>query len=157
MTIVGASGHQALRPGWVPYIAEGIRAVLRELPDPIVGICSLAAGADQLFAGQVLAAHGRLHAVIPAQDYATTMSGPDLARYHELLSSADEVTVLGFATADETSYSAAGEWIVERAELLLAVWDGLPARGRGGTGDVVAHAHQIGVPVRIVWPPGAQR
>ncbi|MER5913805.1 hypothetical protein ABT124_25810, partial [Streptomyces sp. NPDC001982] len=50
-----------------------------------------------------------------------------------------------------------GELLVDQADELLAVWDGQPARGFGGTADVVAYAHRQGVPVRIIWPEGATR
>ncbi|MFH9861330.1 hypothetical protein [Streptomyces sp. NPDC017202] len=40
---------------------------------------------------------------------------------------------------------------------LLAVWDGKPARGYGGTADVVAYAERTGVAVRVLWPDGASR
>jgi hypothetical protein len=46
---------------------------------------------------------------------------------------------------------------VDRSDVLLAVWDGRPARGFGGTGDVVAYARRRGVPVEVVWPRGAER
>jgi hypothetical protein len=35
-------------------------------------------------------------------------------------------------------YARAGHYIVERSDTLLAVWDGEPARGSGGTGDLVS-------------------
>ncbi|MFF4619567.1 hypothetical protein [Nonomuraea jabiensis] len=47
--------------------------------------------------------------------------------------------------------------ILEDADLLFAVWDGQPARGYGGTADVVAEARRRGVPVRVIWPEGARR
>jgi hypothetical protein len=40
---------------------------------------------------------------------------------------------------------------------LVAVWDGLPARGVGGTAEVVADARELGLPVEVVWPAGAWR
>ncbi|GAA2994425.1 hypothetical protein GCM10010519_29600 [Streptomyces lactacystinicus] len=43
---------------------------------------------------------------------------------------------------------------VHHVHKLLAVWDGLPARGQGETADVVALARSRGVPVEIVWPEG---
>jgi hypothetical protein len=46
---------------------------------------------------------------------------------------------------------------VDRSDVLLAVWDGQPARGPGGTGDVVAYARARGTPVEVVWPAGAAR
>ena len=41
------------------------------------------------------------------------------------------------------------EMLVRRCDLLIAIWDGLPPRGRGGTADVITEARRSGVPV--VW------
>nr|WSY54289.1 hypothetical protein OG999_31935 [Streptomyces sp. NBC_00886] len=40
---------------------------------------------------------------------------------------------------------------------LLAVWDGKPAWGYGGTADVVDYPERTGIPVRVLWPEGAIR
>jgi hypothetical protein len=47
--------------------------------------------------------------------------------------------------------------VVEASELLVAVWDGEPARGLGGTADVVAYAREGAIPVEVIWPEGATR
>jgi hypothetical protein len=52
---------------------------------------------------------------------------------------------------------AASELMLADVDELFAVWDGEPARGYGGTADVVAYARQLGTPVRIIWPRGARR
>ena len=44
--------------------------------------------------------------------------------------------------------------MVEHADVLIAVWDGRPARGMGGTADAVAYARQRGVPV--LWVHAAR-
>lgn len=49
------------------------------------------------------------------------------------------------------------EILVRLSDEVLAVWDGLPARGYGGTADVVTFAENNGIPVRVVWPEGATR
>ncbi|UJW36868.1 hypothetical protein L3Q67_02325 [Saccharothrix sp. AJ9571] len=41
--------------------------------------------------------------------------------------------------------------------VVLAVWDGGPSSGHGGTADVVDAARERGLPVTIVWPDGAER
>ena len=51
----------------------------------------------------------------------------------------------------------AGKVVVDRSSVVLAVWDGQPSRGLGGTADVVAYARQRGVTVTVVWPEGASR
>jgi hypothetical protein len=47
--------------------------------------------------------------------------------------------------------------VVDRSERVVAVWDGKPASGVGGTADVVSYAHQKRVPVVVLWPEGATR
>jgi hypothetical protein len=48
---------------------------------------------------------------------------------------------------------AGSERMLDLADELVAVWDGLPARGHGGTADVVAVALDRGIPVTVIWPP----
>ncbi|NUP64306.1 MAG: hypothetical protein HOW71_19265 [Nonomuraea sp.] len=47
--------------------------------------------------------------------------------------------------------------MLDDAEVLFAIWDGQPARGYGGTADVVAEARRREVPVRVIWPDEARR
>ena len=58
---------------------------------------------------------------------------------------------------DLPTHMAASNLMVDEADELYAVWDGKPARGYGGTADVVAYARGRGTPVRVVWPDGAER
>jgi hypothetical protein len=44
--------------------------------------------------------------------------------------------------------------LVEECEQLLTIWDGLPAKGEGGTADIVAYARKRGRRVIVIWPPG---
>jgi len=157
MTVIGVTGHQVLPAVAVGTLQAGLRLELERCPAPILGLSCLAAGADQLFAEEVLAIGGRLHAVIPAADYSSTLQGSDLTAYRRLLSAADETTNLDFLESGEPAYLAAGEWIVEHCDLLLALWDSEPARGHGGTADIVAHARELGVAVHIIWPEGVRR
>jgi hypothetical protein len=156
LTGIGATGHQDLPSSAIDYISAAIREILAGYPD-IVGYTSLAAGADQLFATEVLAAGGRLHAVIPADGYAATFEGDAADAYHRLFALAAEHTRLPFAAPGEAAYDAAGRWIAEHSDVLIAVWDGQPARGLGGTADAVAHARDLEREVRIVWPSGLRR
>lgn len=45
------------------------------------------------------------------------------------------------------AYEAAGRFVVRHCDLLIAVWDGKPSNGRGGTAEVVHYAATLGVPV----------
>jgi hypothetical protein len=156
MTRIGVAGHQDLPHAAIDYITQGIRGVLAQY-DHVIGYSSLAAGADQLFATEVLDGGGQLHVVIPSAGYTTTLDGDAAALYKRLLASASGTTQLPFPAPGEDAYEAAGQWIATESELLIAVWDGLPARGRGGTADTVAHACELDREVRVIWPAGMTR
>jgi hypothetical protein len=63
-------------------------------------------------------------------------------------------SALGIREPDSRSYAAVGHAIVRQSDVLLAVWDGQPAHGPGGTAEVVQEALGLGIPV--VWVPWAQ-
>ncbi|BBX66546.1 hypothetical protein MPSYJ_00070 [Mycolicibacterium psychrotolerans] len=125
--------------------------------DSFIGYSCLAAGADQLFATEVLAAGGKLHVVLPSAGYATTFHGPDATRYRQLLSAASDRTELTFPAPSAPAYHAAGRLIADLSDVLVAVWDGRAARGEGGTADIVEHARSLSRDVRIIWPAGVTR
>jgi hypothetical protein len=45
------------------------------------------------------------------------------------------------------SYEAVGRLVVRNCDLLIAIWDGKPGKGRGGTADTVRFAANFGPPV----------
>jgi hypothetical protein len=55
----------------------------------------------------------------------------------------------GSGTAPDLPYRRVGRALLDRVGVLVAVWDGLPPRGPGGTGEVVQEAVRRGIPV--VW------
>lgn len=157
MTRLGITGHQKIPASALDYITQGVRAILAAQNRPLVGYSSLAAGADQLFAEELLAAGGVLHAVVPSDEYESTFSDDDQVSYRRLLAAAADTTYLPYSTPGEDAYNAAGKWIAEHSDILVAVWDGEDARGLGGTADAVAHARKSGRDVQIVWPEGTVR
>lgn len=153
MTKVGFTGHQNLDDpsGW-EWVKTSLLQKLEALPQPLTGITSLAIGSDQLFARQILSLGGRLECVIPFADYQRTFEGSDLKAYHHLLQKAQSVEKLAWNKSDEASYLAAGKRVVDLSECVFTVWDGQPARGLGGTADVVNYARSIDRKV-IVFNP----
>jgi hypothetical protein len=155
---VGVTGHQNIPAAGLSYIRQGMEEALTQTRDGLLGVSSLAVGADQLFASLVLERGGRLHLIIPCRNYDTTFTvEDDLKNYKDLLSKAHQVTTLPFPQPSEDAYLAAGHRIVDECDLLVAVWDGKPARGKGGTADAVSYAHRRGKTVRVIWPHGMQR
>lgn len=158
MTLVGFTGHQNITAATRKMVAAVITAELSRLDaGPLTGISSLAAGADQTFAFCVLAVGGQLTFIQPSHGYRDTFSGPALLSYDHLLSLAAEVEKLPFDQPSESAYYAAGQRVVDKCDLLLAVWDGEPAGGLGGTADIVRDAREKHKPVTVIWPDGATR
>jgi hypothetical protein len=158
MTVIGCTGHRAIPAAALDHVTAGIRRqIARHDPTGLVGVSSLAAGADQLFAGAVLRAGARLRVVVPSAGYATTFAAVELPRYEALLAAATRHETLGYPEPSDEAFLAAGRRVVDLSDVLLAVWDRRPARGKGGTADIVAYAERQGVPVEVVWPEGIDR
>ena len=139
---VGITGHQRLAElsDW-DWTRDELGNALRSLPQPLIGVSALAIGSDQLFARLVLNLGGLLEVVIPFANYERTFDASlDRDEYHGLLRLAKHVSVLPTSENDEQAYFLAGIAVVDRCELLFAVWNGQPAIGLGGTGDIVISA-----------------
>lgn len=114
-------------------------------------ISPLADGADQL-AAELALDHGfALETILPfpADVYATDFTDPDdSATFRSLLARASALLELpGQRTHQNEAYVVAGRAVVAHADILIALWDGEPARGRGGTAEIVEHALRRGLPV----------
>ncbi len=155
---IGITGHSNLAVESVPIVADALRAALVDLEKPLSGVSCLARGADQVFARVVLEVGGDLHVVLPAADYRERKVKPDNREvFDSLIGRARKVRTLPFATADRDAYAAANDAVLADIDVLFAVWDGMPPDGKGGTGDTVRLARSRGLPVTVVWPPGASR
>ncbi len=117
-----------------------LNAAVSQVPPPVVGISSLAIGADQLFAEAVLSAGGTLEAIIPFETYVDTFQDGDRAKFKQLRGLSRRVEVLARGGSDEECYLAAGKRVADLSDLLVAVWNGKPAEGLGGTADIVRYA-----------------
>lgn len=154
---IGITGHRDIPDAALSAVRSGIRTELQGHP-ATRALSSLAAGADQLFAEIALDCGIPLTAVIPGMDYETHL-GDDEARasYRRLLKCCAERVELPYERTHDEAYYAAGRYIVDHADRMVAVWDGAPARGLGGTADIVAYARRTGVPVTVLWSPGVRR
>ncbi len=172
---IGVTGHRFLPdPAEVSRkLREALGVGIRELSVPPVDpkknrsclvftvLSSLAEGADLLVAEEILKmADAELEAVLPLaledflRDFSTAKAK---SRFQKLQGRAGKTIVLRKASPDsgredfrEKAYEEAGRYVVDHCDLLIAVWNGKPARGRGGTAEVVAYARSIGRPLVIV-------
>lgn len=153
VTVLGVTGHQTIPTHAHDFTVDAIRDILGRAESPLTAVTSLAAGADQLVATELVRNGGHLHVIVPSRKYERTFeTKKDLASFRSLLEAAQTVTRLDYPEPSEEAFMAAGKSIVDNCEMLIAIWDGKPARGLGGTGDVVRYARKTGKAVSIVWP-----
>jgi hypothetical protein len=117
-------------------------------------ISALAEGADRIAAQAALARHWRMASPLPFKRARYEEDFPDsvdefralyrraIARHEidgERLAAAQGISAAG--------YAAVGREIASHCTVLLAVWNGKPPKGPGGTAEVCALALQKGAPV----------
>lgn len=154
---IGFTGHQRLTPLTEQLVSAAVAAILPST-GLFIGFCSLAEGSDQLFASAVLACGGELVSVIPCDHYETTFQDEHaVARYREYRAAELRQINIGMPQPSEEAFWLAGKRVVDETNSLIAVWDGKPAVGFGGTADVVRYARELGRVVVVVWPSGAER
>lgn len=162
---VGVTGHRLSRladvdlAGLRSRIDNALAAIAAAMPNGrfrLVG--SLAEGADTIAVDAALALGWQVDTVLPfmreeyARDFddaATRGLGARLA------ASANVLELPGSrheAGGEAAAYERAGRVVLTQSDLLLAVWDGEPARGRGGAAQIVAEAVAHAVPVLVLHP-----
>jgi hypothetical protein len=183
---IGITGHrlEAIPAAKRANVERRIAEVLRQIevaalvlyqrepdlfsPDaPVFTMVSpLAEGADQMAAEAALARGWQLQAILPfdRRAYLADINDQDSrARFERLVGSATCTLELPGDPHDPLeAYVMAGRGTVAHCDILLALWDGLPPRGRGGTGEIVELAVARGTaivhlpvdatqPTEILW------
>jgi hypothetical protein len=150
---IGVTGHRTLGDQTtVQFVTQAFRDLLlqaqQEHPAGVIALSGLAEGSDTLFAEAALALGIPLEAVIAYKGFEEDFpSGSARQRYQHLLEQSPAVHWLPFHERSDDAYLAVGQWLVDHSDLILAAWNGQSAAGKGGTGDVVAYAQQVGRPV----------
>jgi hypothetical protein len=156
---VGITGHRRLRRDG--RLEASIDAAIGQIEtlaagEPLAGFSSLAEGADRWVVRRLLARPGVSFTAVlpmPVTLYREDFSNPtSQTEFEQLLQQAAQVIELPVKPDRETAYLEAGRYILARCKVLLAVWDGQPARGVGGTGQVVDEARHLGIPLAWVQP-----
>jgi hypothetical protein len=158
---IGVTGHRRLDDERA--LAERVAVVLRRIrevgpasprtPVLFTVVSPLAEGADRLVAREVLRdgqADLEVPLPLPRDEYERDFGSAESKReFDELLARAKEVTVLSPGDDRAAAYERAGRYVVDRCDVLIALWDGDTSGGPGGTADVVAYARERGVP--LMW------
>jgi hypothetical protein len=152
--VVGFSGHRQIsdRGGLGGAIAGELASLQRMAHGEWLGLSSVAEGGDQLFIAQIRALGLAWHAVLPLPkaEFAADFPPDEWAQVEKIIDGAEHVRVITENGTREDAYLDCGMATVDGADVLLAVWDGEPARGKGGTGDVVAYARSLGRPLILI-------
>jgi hypothetical protein len=157
---LGVTGHRLISPEARQWLIPQLDAFFAGFPVPGRLVSALAEGADRLVAGRALAAGWSLMAVLPfpAEEYEADFRRPVtpgvsaeacVREFRDLLASAADVAVLPYSHAPDPvpGYEAAGEVVVERADMLIALWDGVENGPRAGTSATVRLARRRGVAI----------
>ena len=172
---IGITGHRSLADdpdlaeavgGSIGRVLDGISADADRLsaqgadgrPTTLRMVTMLAEGADIIGASEAMRRSMPVAAILPGSvgAYRSTFERQHwLERFNATISSAESVTELPYEVIGAVDYERANRLILSQSDLLLAVWDGKPARGRGGTGAVVQEALDRKIPVVVIDPAAA--
>ncbi len=158
---IGASGHQQIGDeATIEFVSRQLLELLttfqrqaHEQGQKIIAYSALAIGTDRLFVKTALALDIPVEVVIPCTHYAEIYDSVEIREeYHNLLSRCQQVHELPFEECSEDAYLAAGHWIVDHSDLMILVWNGYPAGGKGGTADIASYARLIRCPFIHINP-----
>jgi hypothetical protein len=159
--VVGFTGHRHLHDAGIVHkaIVQALDGLAARAPN-LAGVSSAAVGGDTLFAEEMLRRERPIRVVLPfpvlrfEEDFA---GDPDAwARSLAIIRAAAALEVVPPSQGEKdpatAAYMEAGVRTVDHCHVLIAVWDGQPVQGPGGTADVVAYADAIGRPVILIDP-----
>lgn len=147
---VGVSGHRWRDGADWEWVRERIDDYVVRIRS-VSGYTSLAPGADQIFASSVLDHDRRLVAVIPMCRGRIELEDVDKPSFDRFQNQARKIIRVKGATPDE-AFLRAGKRVVNLVDRMIFVWDGEPARGPGGTAEIVSYAAQKRKPGVILDP-----
>lgn len=154
---IGVTGHRHYDDD--ALVREMTNHVLDRLlsdGNPVTVVSSLAEGGDRLVAELCLARpDSALEVILPlpredfSHDFATAESRD---AFDALLARAESVAVVAQHCGDtrEDAYERAGRAVVDAVGVVVALWDGSPARGLGGTAEIIQFALDRDVLVEVV-------
>jgi hypothetical protein len=142
--------HEAVRRSR----ADTAGAYAKDAPSLRV-VSALAEGADQLAVQEALALGWELQAPLPflREEYERDfITGESRDAFRALLESAQTTAVLELDGSREDApgaYEAVGRMVIRQCDVLVAIWDGEPAAGAGGTTQMIGEALSLGM--TVVW------
>jgi uncharacterized phage-like protein YoqJ len=148
VTVYAATGHRPDKLGgyYDMVAAERLARVAGEFlaacrPDRV--IVGMAQGWDTAVAVAAVRLGIPFVAAVPFKGQESTWSLTARKRYENLLECADEVVIVSPGGFSNAKMQTRNEWMVDRAALVVAMWNGT----RGGTANCLDYAAARGVPI----------
>jgi hypothetical protein len=151
--VIGVTGHRFLAEQNKLRISveQALDRIHSAFPDAeLVVISPLAEGADRLVAEVSLDRGAKLIAPLPLpkDEYMTDFeTAGSKEQFTGLLERAAEVIELPVTETRNEAYEQVGMYVLDNSDVLMAIYDGQPAQGKGGTADIVAQALEREMPV----------
>ena len=153
MTIYAGTGHRPVKLGGysdeaVIMVNDFAVSILKDiLPRPTVIISGMALGWDQALARAAIILEIPFIAAIPFNGQETAWPYPARLHYKNLLAKAWKVEVVSPGAYAAWKMQKRNEWMVERCNILLALWDG----STGGTKNCIDYAQSLSRPIEPLW------
>jgi hypothetical protein len=160
MVAIGVSGHREFAN--ITAVSDAVDSVFDHILDSFGEniskvISPLAEGADRLVATCAIENYSaQLIAPLPFElsEYMLDFrSNSSKKEFTNLIKLANKVIQLPDEDTRNAGYLAAGMYTLDQSDVLIAIWDGRPARGIGGTGQIVAEARKQGKPMAWIQVP----
>ncbi len=166
---IGITGHRNLTEPQLTMLMPVVKTAIDNIicyqsgishPQKIVFSTPLAKGADTLFAKVALTYDdAEIHVLLPfeKEEYLKDFGdAKSKSEFEELLKDKKVTSVecLGHTAKDDRNslYLNVGKKIVSGSDYIIALWDEEPARGVGGTGDIVRYARKLKKNVLVINP-----
>jgi hypothetical protein len=148
---IGFTGHRSIEDEdqCRRWILDFLRRQKTSTVALVYGVSSVAAGGDLLFAESCIQLALPLCVLLPLplEEFRQDFTPADWSRAEQVLSKAASVEFTAGNQSREECYYECGIETVQQSRLLLALWNGEPSQGLGGTEDIVSFARGIGRPV----------
>jgi hypothetical protein len=162
-------------------LLENLPSSLSHTELRFVVVSALAEGADRLVVNRCKEHGAELEVILPfdaktyKETFRTTESAADfdylrhearwvtviptskVEAHSDLEGGFDETRIWSPDAARRRAYLEAGHETVNNCDVLIALWDGAPARGVGGTAEIVKYAIDQGVPLIWIRTDGSNR
>ncbi|MCD6577286.1 MAG: hypothetical protein J7K66_04645 [Anaerolineaceae bacterium] len=150
---LGVSGHRFLDD--LPALINSIQKVLdnfniRHKNSEFQIISPLAVGADQLVTECVLehpAASLTVLLPMPLKDYLEEFSESEKTMFMRFYNKREKLIQLPYYEKKDEAYLKMGKFLLNSIDYLIVLWNGKPARGNGGTAQIVKLARQRHLPM----------